>query len=76
MKNKILKWLGIADIQSEISKINDKFYKLEEGIMHDDYPKCKAPQDSAFYICKHGRITAIERKLKGRHYKIRIKNYD
>lgn len=44
-------------LQQQIDILNDKFLKLEEGVMHDDYPKCIPKKGAGFCLCKHGRLT-------------------
>lgn len=55
MFNKKLKE-EVNQIWSRMSEIQYKLYALEQGVMHDDYPKCLVPKNSGFNICKHGRM--------------------
>ena len=57
MKNYLIKLLGLDIIIERLNEIEKKYRKLEEGIMHDDYPKCIPPKCASFTICKHGRTT-------------------
>jgi len=56
----------INELNTRLNELTNLVHKLEEGIMHDDYPKCKAPENCGFYICQHGRLTAVSVKVKGK----------
>ena len=57
----MIKWildkLNLTYANEQISDLQDRFSKLEEGVMHDDYPKCLTPKNCGFHLCKHGRLT-------------------
>jgi len=64
MKNWIIRILGIDNLEDRLSKLEEEHRKLEEGVMHDDYPKCIPPDDCAFSLCKHGRLTMSGKIVK------------
>ena len=59
---KIEYWLGVDILWGRLSDLEDKYRALEEGIMHDDFPKCSCPENSGFYVCKHGRCEFKSKK--------------
>lgn len=63
MRKFILRFLGMDYLEERLFRLEEKFNKLEEGVMHDDYPKCIPPEfEIGMSICKHGR-TIIKGKL-------------
>lgn len=52
---KIEYWLGVDILFERLGELEHRLYELETGVMHDDYPKCKHPEGSAWSMCKHGR---------------------
>ena len=54
----------INELNERLNGLSSLVHRLEEGIMHDDYPKCFTPDNCGFYLCKHGRVTMKSLKLK------------
>lgn len=47
----------INELNTKLNELSSLVNRIEAGIMHDDYPKCLAPEDCGFSLCKHGRLT-------------------